>query len=286
MIYISTALYCEAQPFIGHYNLKKDMTESKFQIFRNDSILLIITKTGSINAAIGVTYLCTGHIPGPSDLFINIGICAGMNNDISVGTLFLCNKITEQVTSRSYYPDVLFAHPFLEGSIISSPNIINNKREEKYVNEKPNMVKELLIDMEAAGAYQGASIFFQPHQLIFLKVVSDYGTGEKVTPEKVTDLIGSNIEKITSWLDQIHSNCLVNQISFLEEEEECIRKVIVNLQCSVSMEYQLRQILRYYKLAHGSFCKRLNQYMNNPDMPCKTKTEGKKYFEQLKSKLI
>jgi len=26
--------------------------------------------------------------------------------------------------------------------------------------------------------------------------------------------------------------------------------------------------------------------MNNPDMPCKTKTEGKKYFEQLKSKLI
>jgi len=286
MIYISTALYCEAQPFIQHYNLKKDVVESKFQIFRNDTIILVITKTGSINAAIGVTYLCSGHIPESSDLFINIGICAAKKNDISVGTIFLCNKIIEQVTNRSYYPDMLFAHPFLESSIISSPNIINDIRKDIYADENAGMDNELLIDMEAAGAYQGASIFFQPHQLIFLKVVSDYGTGEKVTPEKVTNLIRCNIEKITSWLEQINRNFSIKQTSFLAEEEECISKVIANLQCSVSMEHQLRQILRYYKLTHGNFCERLNQYMNNPNMPCKTKTEGKKYFEQLKSKLI
>ncbi|WP_313129072.1 5'-methylthioadenosine/S-adenosylhomocysteine nucleosidase family protein [Anaerocolumna sp.] len=284
MIYISTALYCEAQPFIQHYNLKKDMTESKFQIFRNDTIILIITKTGSINAAIGVTYLCSKHIPEPSDVFINIGICAAKKKDISLGNLFLCNKIIEQVTGRSYYPDMLFAHSFLESGIVSSPNIINDKKEN--VEEKAGGDNEFLIDMEAAGVYQGASIFFQPHQLIFLKVVSDYGTGEKITPEKVTGLMEGNIEKITSWVDQIHRNYLVNPVSFLPEEEECISKVVTNLQCSVSMEYQLRQILRYHKLIHGSLCDRINQYMDNSDMPCKTKTEGKIYFEELKSKLI
>lgn len=311
MIYFSTALYCEAQPFIRYYNLKKEVTEHKFQIFKNENVILIITKTGNVNAAIGVTYLCSGRIPGPSDLFINIGVCAAYNNDIPIGTLFLCNKIIDQVTDRNYYPDVIFSHPFFESAITSSPCIINhvredihmeedidwldmneigkdaaNKEKENLPNNKINIVNDTLIDMEAAGIYQAASIFFQSHQLIFLKIISDYGAKDKVTPEKITKLLQYNLEYIISWLDKINMNFLVDQNLFSTEEEESINKIARNLLCSVSMEYKLRQMLRYYKLSHGSFHEVVCRYLENPDMPCKTKIEGKKYFEQLKSELI
>ena len=57
MITITTALYCEALPFITKLNLKKDTSFTDFQVFRSEEVTLIITKPGSIQAAIGVT-LC------------------------------------------------------------------------------------------------------------------------------------------------------------------------------------------------------------------------------------
>jgi nucleoside phosphorylase len=329
MLYISTALYCEAQPFIRYYNLKKEVMDHRFQIFKNENVIVIITKTGNVNAAIGVTYLCSGRVPCPSDLFINIGVCAAYKKDIPIGTVFLCNKIIDQVTNRSYYPDVLFRHPFFESAITSSPCMINHVREEKHTTEENqtteknqtteenqttedkerqnkyeitkdvlrkeienfpkeniNLVNDTLIDMEAAGIYQAASIFFQSHQLIFIKMISDYGDKDKITPEKVTKLIQNNVEKIVSWLDKINMNFSVNQNIFSAEEEEYIHKIVTNLLCTVSMEYKLRQMLRYYKLSHGSFREIVCRYLKNADMPCKTKIEGKKHFEQLKSELI
>ena len=38
MLYIVTALYIEAKPLISLFNLKKDNTYTKFQIFSNENI--------------------------------------------------------------------------------------------------------------------------------------------------------------------------------------------------------------------------------------------------------
>ena len=46
MLYIVTALYIEAKPLISLFNLKKDNTFTKFQVFSNENIKLIISGTG------------------------------------------------------------------------------------------------------------------------------------------------------------------------------------------------------------------------------------------------
>ena len=119
MIMIFTALYCEAKPLIRFFGLKKDPGFIRFQVFRNEDIILLITKPGIANAAIGVTHLCSVYPPGPSDLLLNIGICGAKNRDMPIGTVYLCNKIYEMETGFSFYPDMIYAHPFEYSGIAS-----------------------------------------------------------------------------------------------------------------------------------------------------------------------
>ena len=57
MLYIVTALYIEAKPLISLFNLKKDNIYTKFQVFSNKNIKLIISGTGKIKSATALTYL-------------------------------------------------------------------------------------------------------------------------------------------------------------------------------------------------------------------------------------
>ena len=44
MLYIVTALYIEAKPLISLFNLKKDNSYTKFQVFSNENVKLIPMK--------------------------------------------------------------------------------------------------------------------------------------------------------------------------------------------------------------------------------------------------
>ena len=88
MIYIITAMYAEAHAFIERLRLKKDISYTRFQVFRSPEadICLIISGTGSIPAAVAA-----GSILGQSgtcgeDFLINAGICAGIRNKTACGT--------------------------------------------------------------------------------------------------------------------------------------------------------------------------------------------------------
>ena len=53
MIYIFSAFYAEAKNIIDHYGLKKEKSPEmvRFDVFTNESIRLVITGVGEINAA-------------------------------------------------------------------------------------------------------------------------------------------------------------------------------------------------------------------------------------------
>ena len=53
MIYIFSAFYAEAKNIIEHYGLKKEKSPEmvRFDVFANESIRLVITGVGEINAA-------------------------------------------------------------------------------------------------------------------------------------------------------------------------------------------------------------------------------------------
>ena len=56
MIYIFSAFYAEAKNIIDHYGLKKEKSPERvrFDVFVNESIRLVITVVGEINAAAAV----------------------------------------------------------------------------------------------------------------------------------------------------------------------------------------------------------------------------------------
>ena len=70
------------------------------------------------------------------------------------------------------------------------------------------------------------------------------------------------------------------------KEKQLADKLYRDLCCSKTMEYELRQYIRYCFIENidinGVVCKMYEENM----MPCNDKREGKKRFEQLKSRLL
>ena len=57
VIYSNSIIILKPKPLISLFNLKKDNTYTKFQVFSNENIKLIISGTGKIKSAIALTYL-------------------------------------------------------------------------------------------------------------------------------------------------------------------------------------------------------------------------------------
>lgn len=185
MIYLFTALYCEAQIFIKRFRLEKNLESMQFQEFYNETagIRFVITGVGEIAAAAAVASVCTKYKPKDGDMLLNVGICAHTGEGAGI---FVCNKITEQATGKTFYPDILYRHNFKEEAIVTGMTVWNGK--ERGVGISETVSAGTLYDMEAAAVYQAGSYFFGPHQMIFLKIVSDKGTVYEVSKKQAEHL--------------------------------------------------------------------------------------------------
>lgn len=279
MIYIVTALYCEAKCLIQYYHLTKMEGSTRFQVFYNEeqSICLLITGTGSLVAAVAVASVCTAFGAGEGDFLVNCGICAGGKEQL--GRLFLCNKLQEESTGRTFYPDILYRHDFEEKMIITGTKILNAE----------NIDAGVLYDLEAAAVYQAGSYFFGPHQMSFLKVVSDSGNGSGVSKEKAEQLTTAHLEEITAYITKlrcIQQNQNSQKTVLKEEQAREIEKLCDELRCSKVMELSLKQYLKYCMLAEIDYNMAVKAMYQEGSLPCHDKREGKKRLEELKRRLL
>jgi len=283
MINIFTALYCEAQPIIGYFGLKRQQDINRFQFFSNGTVNLLITGTGMLNAAVGVTSLCSAHRPGSGDILVNIGICGTGNISLQKGTPVLCSKIVDISTGKSCYPDMLFRHPFIEGTVLTSPVPVTDKTGKQFEG------KGIIVsDMEAYGIFHAGSVFYQPHQMFFIKIVSDYETGEQVSSCQASSLVAGNAATIAEWIKTIHDELSAKQQFFFSDEETALlKKASEYMKLTVSMQYQLNQLMKFYKLQYGDFAGKLAKFIDeNLKNPCGSKTEGKKRFDELRKRFV
>ncbi len=336
MLIISAALYSEAKPFIEFYNLKKDLSYPSFQVFRKEDTALYITGTGPMEAAIITAAFLTRESPAAADLFLNIGICGSRRRDLPLGTPVLCNKLIEAETGRTYYPDVLYSHPFREGSIITScrrqtelpdssegsimedcfsnetssisengfRNENSSASEDGFRNENSSASVNGFIksgaalpaenalpfaDMEAAALYKAGRYFFQPHQMFFIKIISDYLMPAPPSLKEAIDvsrLVGDNVEVIAQWINGLLNKFSETTNDFTKEETEYIRQLSESLKLSVTMEHELTQYLRYCKLVKGDFLSFTSLLAKEMPLPVKSKLEGKKYLDYFKKNLL
>lgn len=271
MVYMITALYSEAQIFIEQYHLKKDIANTKFQFFFREEakIRLIVSGPGEIAAAAAVASLCTAYPPSEGDWLFHTGVCAGPK----CGEIFLCNKLIEQATGKTFYPDLLYRCGLQESAITTESRI----RRER--------VEEGLVDLEACAVYQAGAYFFHAHRMLFVKIVSDNGDPGRVSAKQISRYMQAHRERLIPILS------MLNEITDQERkepsvQEEWIRRLSGDLHCSKAMEDSLRQYLRYACLAGIDAAAVIRQMYQSDLLPCSSKKEGKRRFEELKTRLL
>lgn len=274
MIYIFSAFYAEAKNIIDHYGLKKEKSPEmvRFDVFANESIRLVITGVGEINAAAAVSNIGGAYGISPDDEILNVGCGAGFSSDICLGSIFLGNKLTEQMTGRTFYPDMLMKTNFRECEIVTAARVLNEGCD------------SVVYDMEAAAVYQAAAFFVGPHRMHFIKLVSD--AGERIDQSKITELFALQEDKICGYIDRLLSACADKAQMDDTQSSWNMDRLTSDMRCSKVMGDQLAQLIKYCRLSGIDYKAVLDEYYTNGLLPCESKREGKKCLFELKQRLL
>lgn len=304
MIYVVTALYQEAHGFIRELELKKNTAYAPFEVFDNESagIRLVVTGVGEIAAAAAVAAVCARDGADAADFLINIGCCAAANagadsgcetvdsgmdsgsgaaNAAQTGDLYLCHKITEQTTGKTFYPDILYRHPWKERELVTGMQPLQRAA-----------AQGVLYDMEAAAVYQAGIRFFSPDRMIFLKVVSDSGVAgqERMTAETLAGLLEQHVKAVAGFLANLWKAADAEEAlrsgGILQEDEAVLEQLFAALHCSQTMRASARQYITYAALTGYDWKVELKEWYARGLLPCKDRREGKVRLEELKQVLL
>lgn len=271
MIIIAVSMYMEAEPFIKQLGLKKQEGYGRYQIFRNNRFLLVITGVGSIRSASAISYVFGRENIKKTDIVINVGICGGKKEVFSIGECIMCNKIIDNSSNKVFYPDMLYKHDFKETYIttFSRPNF-------------DMTIDTDCADMEASGFYIAASAFIYQHNIHIIKIISDYMDG-KIDNNLIKKNINDKAKPIIKWIIKRADNEDENMLILNHFESDLIKDIAQNLKISLTMKYELIKLSKNYKIRNKEVMNILNNYK---DIKCREKKEGKKNFEEIRQKLI
>lgn len=298
MIYVMMALYQEAHGLIRELELKKNTAYAPFEVFDNESagIRLVVTGVGEIAAAAATAAVCARDGADAADFLVNIGCCAaggcepadrdmdsgyGAAHAAQTGDLYVCHKITEQATGKTFYPDILYRHPWKERELVTGMQPLQRAA-----------AHGALYDMEAAAVYQAGIRFFSPDRMIFLKVVSDSGVAgqERMTAETLAGLLEQNVKAVAGFLANLWKAAdeeeALRSGGILQEDEAVLEQLFAALHCSQTMRASVRQYITYAALTGYDWKVELKEWYARGLLPCKDRREGKVRLEELKQVLL
>ena len=298
MIYVMMALYQEAHGLIRELELKKNTAYAPFEVFDNESagIRLVVTGVGEIAAAAATAAVCARDGADAADFLINIGCCAagcckpadrGMDSCCAaahaaqIGDLYVCHKITEQATGKTFYPDILYRHPWKERELVTGMQPLQR-----------TAAQGVLYDMEAAAVYQAGIRFFSPDRMLFLKVVSDFVIAgqERMTAEALTGLLEQHVKEVAAFLTNLREAAdeeeTLRNDGILQEDEAVLERLFAALHCSQTMRASARQYITYAALTGYDWKAELEEWYARGLLPCKDRREGKVRLEELKQVLL
>lgn len=248
MITFITALYEEAKKLIADCKLKKQPSETLYQLFEAENIRLIITDSGMMSAAIAVTRHFTKFPPtGKSDLVVNLGI-AGLGSPdspcaVTLGDFFLVSKITDLTTQKTYYPDLLYRHSFSLLPLATSPVVLRAASE---------LDETTLIDMEGAALYQALLPYFSPDRMLFFKVVSDILGSTSPKADSFGTLLEKPTDEILAYATWLHDKLMQNTTvlpSYTEAEAALQQQIRSLLPMTETMSREFDRLLSYARLS-------------------------------------
>ena len=277
MVYVFCAFYGECSDLIKHYNLKKRQSDKhyRFDVFENEvsPVKIIITGQGAVLAASAVSGAVSYFGIDGKDAIINIGTCAG---NYEVGSVFLCNKITEYVTGRTFYPDMLIKSSIRECEIVTVSVPVKEN----------DIALGKLYDMEASAIYQAANIYVGPHKMGFVKVVSDNGNYDNLTPDMVKTIMADATGVIVQYVDDFVE--VEGKVEALSRSLDAtyVNQLCADLHCSKSMENQVEQLIKYLSLEGTDYKTYIDGLYQEGRIPTHDKKNGKVCLDEIKGALL
>ena len=240
MIHIFTALYPEAKPLIQALSLKKCAAQTHYQQFLSEEgdLCLTITGVGPLQAAAVTASVLTDYDAGAQDQLLSLGTAARLTT--CPASMYHVNKITEAVTMRDFYPDMLLNTGLPEASLITGAKLYT-KQESGYAAD--------LYDMEAAAIYQAASMFLGPHQMNFLRIVTDDGLTQEemetgMTVRTVTNAAsGTESKPAVGTEESAHRSLAAHVTACVEQQVDTIVTVVDKLRALTAVEAAGHQVL-------------------------------------------
>ena len=306
MIHIFTALYPEAKPLIQALSLKKRAAQTHYQQFLSEEgdICLTITGVGPLQAAAVTASVLTDYDAGAQDQLLSLGTAARLTT--CPASMYHVNKITEAATMRDFYPDMLLNTGLPEASLITGAKLYT-KQESGYAAD--------LYDMEAAAIYQAASMFLGPHQMNFLRIVTDDGltqeemeTGmtmrtvtnaasgteskpavgtEASAPRSlaahVTDCVEQQVDTIVAVVDKLRALTAAEAAGhqvLTENEQQLVDKLIADAHFSKVMADECVQLIRYAALSELDWQQPIAALYAEGLVPTRDKRAGKIILER------
>lgn len=314
MVFVFMALYPEAKPVIKRLGLKKRTDRTRFQEFvsEDSEVILAITGVGSVAAAAAVAAVLTEYDAGPGDQLLSVGTAAALHGGTGI---FLLNKLLDQNSDRTFYPDMLIKTELREASGVTGSTVLS-QRAAAFMAVAAEGYD--LYDMESAAVYQAGNLFLGPHQMSFIRVVSDRGIEaedrervvsdggietEMVMPKdteaaasymsdmaaRVNAVINSHVEEISDYVEKL----LV--LSVKEKNRgrisgknsgSLVDKIIEDGHFSKVMQDQLRQYVRYAELSSIDWENAAKVLYDEGVLPTIDKRGGKKALDRIKSCII
>ncbi len=277
MVYILTALPCEAKALVDMLCLKRE-NDSAIDIFKNNDYVLAVSKPGKIRIAAAVGLLAGLSRPCNSDVIINVGVCGSADKSIKTGTVLLCNKIVDYDTKKEFYPDILIRHSFLESAIATYSHRIG-------IGDETMLP---LADMEASGFIESASLFYRAHNIYCLKIVSDHLENNRIETSFITHLIKQNENSIRSFIENIRvfaTDSSGYKSPLGESDRHMLEALADKLRLTFSQKVMLKksaEAYRAYNAANKDQCSFDTMFSDIiREQKVKTKKEGKELFERV-----
>ncbi len=280
MIHIFTALYPEANPLIQALSLKKRAAQTHYQQFLSEEgdLSLTITGVGPLQAAAVTASVLTDFDAGAQDQLLSLGTAAALT--ACPAHMYHVNKITEVATMRDFYPDMLLNTGIPEASLITGAKLYT-KQESGYEAD--------LYDMEAAAIYQAASMFLGPHQMNFLRIVTDHGLSEAEVHDPrslaahVAACVEQQVDTIVAVVDKLRALTAVDVAGhhvLTENERQLVDKLIVDAHFSKVMADECVQLIRYAALSQLDWQQPIAALYAEGLVPTRDKRAGKIILER------
>lgn len=271
MVYIFTAMYCEAKPLIERFALTPD-GDYPFAGFvsQDGKIRLLITGIGKTYSAACVSYAHAKFGITKNDFAVNIGSCAGGRN---MDGAYIINKVTDEDTGRSYYPDMLYKTGLRESCVTTVSQMVSK--------EKAALDPDMLWEMEASGFSDVARLLMPPDRVQLIKVVSDNGgDDEDITEDLLEHAIRESIDDISGAVE------LYLSVESGAEEPVNIEGIDELFCCSETMRQDLIKLLVYCRNSGRDVSGVANSMRDDGLLPAADRKSGKAALNEFKRRIL